>query len=74
MSNKVIANIQQAEQHFGDVITFIPFGFKFITARNGKTVLHLSGLITRKQQNSRISVDLDTDSPDERIYLLDYQF
>ena len=72
--DEFITKVRQAEEHFGDPVEFIPFGFKFMTAPNGKDILHISGLITRAQQNSRISVDLDPASRDEKIYTLNYKF
>jgi hypothetical protein len=71
--DQLISNLQQAEPEFGNAKEFIPYGFKFSKADNGKEILHISGLIVRDKKSNLFSVNLDPNSLQDDIYTLDYE-
>lgn len=71
--DQLISNLQKAELEFGNASEFIPYGFKFSKANNGKEILHISGLIKRDKQSNYFSINLDPNSVKDEVYLLNYQ-
>jgi uncharacterized membrane protein YecN with MAPEG domain len=69
----LISNLQKAEPDFGNASEFIPYGFKFSKAGNGKEILHISGLIRRDKKSNYFNVNLDPNLLQDEIYSLDYQ-
>jgi hypothetical protein len=69
----ILSNLQKAESEFGNIKQFIPYGFTFSKADNGKEILHVAGLIQRDQQSNYFSVNLDPNTSQDEIYSLNYK-
>jgi hypothetical protein len=70
----LIANMEEAEPRFGNASEFIPVGFKFLRTDQGRDLLQIFGLIVRDKQNNNLSVLFDPNSPQEKIYMMNYKF
>lgn len=71
--DELISNLIKFEPQFGDIKEFRPFGFRVNKNKNGMSILHISGALIREVQNSEFSVDIDLNSENEEIYLLQYK-
>jgi hypothetical protein len=71
---KFMNYIKSADSTFGTIQTFTPTGFRFNSIRNGNQFLHISGNVKRRNQDTQFSVDINPDSAEDELYLLDYNY
>ena len=72
--NNLVDSIIKGESLFGTIKSFEPFGFQFRKTREGRNILHLSGLFVRAGQNTQFSVDLDANPKNDDVLYIDYRF
>jgi hypothetical protein len=71
---ELIAKLKSVDSDYGNVTEgFVPFGFRVGELKNGISVLHLAGAIIRDKQSNEFSVDLDINSKEDKIYILQYK-
>ena len=68
----LLEQLEKVDPDFGNVIEFIPQGFKFSKLKNGKNILHIAGLMKRDKENNYFSINLDPDITADEIYSLNY--
>jgi hypothetical protein len=68
----LVNNIKKAEAEYGDAGKYIMYGFKYLTAKNGKVVLDIAGFIKRGDRGTALSVYLDPQSEKDEVYALNY--
>lgn len=71
--NELINNITKIDPTFGTVKEFMLYGFRFNKLENGKEILHYSGAIIRDKQSNEFSIDLDPNSTNDEIIILQYK-
>lgn len=71
---ELIAKLKSVDPDYGNVTKdFVPFGFRINKLKNGIDVLHISGAVVRDKQSNEFSVDLDLNSTEDKIYILQYK-
>ena len=71
---ELIAELKSVDPKYGNVTEgFVPFGFRIDKLKNGISVLHLAGALVRDKQSNEFSVDLDLNSTEDKIYILQYK-
>jgi len=71
--NELITKLKSIDPQFGNVTEgFRPFGFGIKKAKDGSDVLHISGAVIREKQSHELSIDLDLNGSEDKIYLLQY--
>jgi hypothetical protein len=71
--DKMITNLQKYQSVLGQEKEFLPYGFKYYQSENGRTGLHLSGIVVRTKQNNEISIDLGAILGENKIWKLNYK-
>jgi len=71
--NAVVANMKDMDPQFGEVKEFIPYGFRINEDENGKSFLHISGVIIRDKQSHEFSADFDLERPKDELFKLEYK-
>lgn len=73
---EIVSNVKQAEVDFGPIKELVPYGFDFITLKNGRQVLYFAGILFRENEKNKspFTVVLDPKSTDDKIYFLNYDF
>lgn len=70
----LVSNLEKVELKLGDIVEYIPNGFKFSKTKSGCDILCVSGLIKRKnEKNSYLSIFINSSNRDDKILFLNYQ-
>ena len=70
---KFITQIKNIDASLGNVKEFIPYGFSFFDTVDGKTLLHISGLIRRDKKSNEFSVNIDPASATNKAIMIKYK-
>jgi hypothetical protein len=71
--NKLIKEIQKADAPLGNIEMFVPYGYAFHKADDGKSLLHISGVLKRDKQNNEFSVIMDPESTKDEVLMINYR-
>ena len=71
--SQLITNIENIDSKFGQVIDFLPYGFRFDSTNDGHVILHVSGIVKRSIQSHEFSADFDLNSTKEELLKFDYK-
>ncbi len=71
--DELIANLTKIDPQFGQIKEFVPYGFRFNQLKDGRQILHVSGVLSREKQNHEFSVDIDPNSNKDEIILMQYE-
>jgi hypothetical protein len=68
-----VDHIKEIDQTLGNIKEFVPYGFSFFDTVDGKTLLHISGLIRRDKKSNEFSVNIDPLSNDNKAIMIKYE-
>jgi len=68
-----IENIKKVDASLGNIKEFVPYGFSFFDTVDGKTLLHISGLVRRDKMSNEFSVNIDPASNDGKAIMIKYE-
>jgi len=71
--NELVQSIRAADDQFGAVKDFMPFGFRIREQESGISILHISGIIFREKQDHEFSADFDLSKPKDELLMIQYK-
>jgi hypothetical protein len=69
---EAMSDLKKAENTFGKIVRFVPYGFSFEKTYGTKEILHLSGAIIRDTKSNYFSINVDPDLLEDKIYTINY--
>jgi hypothetical protein len=69
---KLVTRVAEFESQFGRAKEFSPRGFRLFKIKDGRDILHISGIILRDKKNTEFSVDFDLMATGDTIIQFNY--